>query len=229
MKLSFLTASSISLAALVSSCGSADHQSSWAKSVLDSYSNLDRTLADDLNGKLESVEITAATCGDNNLVKARNLGKSWVTCPWKLAAGDRFTRVTTIEQLNTTFTFSVADASNAGVAHVDVKFAIDHGDFLTRDYSVNATASSGVTFFKAINQYRNGPEHQVIYRASVPYAAGQNSVTSEIVIRNLEIKDASEATFAPVLRIRRNQAIPTDVLGGGPVRYESIMDSIRID
>ena len=62
----------------------------------------------------------------------------------------------------------------------------------------------------------------------MPYAAGQGVVKTKVTIRNLEVKDAKEATLNPVFRIRRNQATPTDIFGGGPVRKESIMDSVVI-
>lgn len=195
----------VALTSAMSACGNPDAGAGL------SATKSDRTLADDVNGRLESGRI--------NGVSAVN---------WVDSKASRFEVQTAIGEIWADLNFKILDSNKAGAAFVDVKFAVDHGDFLTSDYSLNLAATNGVTFYKYGNQYRNGPEHQVLYRATVPFAAGQTEVTTTVTIRNLEIKDDKEATFSPVFRIRRNQATATDILGGGPVRYESILDSVVI-
>lgn len=216
---------------LVQACGIAMDTDEF-KQGAKSGSEHDRTLADDVGGKLIKANFVEANCGSAKLqipgLATLTGERKSVTCPWQISASDSFVSHATLDQVQNDFVFQITNSDVAGIALIDVKIAIEHGDFITSDYSVNLSATNGVTFYKVGNQYRNGPEHQVLYRASVPYAAGQKFVSSRVTMRNLQIKDSNRISLTPALRIRRNQSTPTDLLGGGPVRYESIMDVILI-
>ncbi len=198
------------------------------------YGKTDRTLADDRNAKIESISLEG-TSGSSQITAG-----FW-TNSWKLSADwkDRVdnTEIAYIKDLTLKLHVSIPNPALAGDRLVDLRVSTRLGEFADKEEPLLPLYTSepmGIRVERMGSQQEGRFLHK-LYRLAIPYTANQKELDIKLKFPMVQIEQTiskgiirEEVGSGVTVHFRRNQALPTDLVGGGPARGENLLATLRV-
>ena len=179
------------------------------------YQKGDRTVADDINGYLESANFLRGSsgAGRNSLNPSTAVSYANMDCPW-VKTGDKGGIQCDVDNIAAELTFTIADVSQPSPAIVDVNLELVAGFFVpAKGLDKSPPMFSGLKAF-TLENFRDfattsseGGRQTYQFRAEVPYkqipAGGKATVKAAVTFGNFAISKPG-LTVRPGLSIKRN-------------------------
>lgn len=198
------------------------------------YGDRDRTVADDRNAKIESLQIHTTSGSASSKVHWWNSERWDVQGDWKDRVDE--TEVAYLKDLTLNLKVSIPHPTLDGPRVADLRVVTRLGAFHSEDdpFLLYTSTPMGVTL-ERMGYRMEGRFKHVLYRMTIPYREGEKSVDVKLVFPSVSVEQTvrkgiirEEIGSTVKIEFRRNQQSPTDVFGGGPAHRENLLGTLVV-